>query len=154
MYDPSRNKALVAVAGAGSAALLLGALVFQYYGFAPCKLCIWQRWPHGVAIAIALLFLLVPNRLLAWLGGLVLLGGAGVAFYHVGVEQSWWQGPQSCSAGGTQGLSTGELLDQILAAPVIRCDEIAWSLLGISMAGWNGLASLGLASFWLKAGSR
>jgi len=150
MSDQSTAKARIAVVGAGSAALLLGALVFQYYGYAPCKMCIWQRWPHGIAIALAALFLIFPVRIIAWIGGLTVLAGACIALYHVGVEQTWWQGPQSCTSGSTVGLSSSELLDQILAAPVTRCDEIAWSLLGISMAGWNALASLAFGLFWLK----
>ncbi len=150
MSDQATAKARIAVAGAGSAALLLGALAFQYYGYAPCKMCIWQRWPHGIAIALAALFLIFPARIIAWIGGAVVLAGACVALYHVGVEQTWWQGPQSCTSGNTVGLSSSELLNQILAAPVTRCDEIAWSLLGISMAGWNALASLALGLFWLK----
>lgn len=142
-------KTRIALAGAGSAALLLGALVFQYLGYAPCQVCIWQRWPHGLAIALAFICLIKPNVWLMRLAGLIILAGAGIALYHVGVEQSWWEGPQSCSAGGgTSDLSTSDLLDKLLEAPVVRCDEIAWSLFGISMAGWNGLASLVLTLLW------
>jgi disulfide bond formation protein DsbB len=136
----------------GSALLLLGAFAFQYLGgLAPCHLCILQRWPHGVAVAIGLLILVWPRRLLALLAGVVVLGGAGVGAYHVGVERGWWQGPSTCTAPAPGEMAPGELLDQILATPLVLCDEVAWSLLGISMAGWNVVLSLGLAWLWWRA---
>jgi disulfide bond formation protein DsbB len=136
----------------GSALLLLGAFAFQYLGgLAPCHLCILQRWPHGVAVAIGLLILVWPRRLLALLAGVVVLGGAGVGAYHVGVERGWWQGPSTCTAPAPGEMAPGELLDQILATPLVLCDEVAWSMLGISMAGWNVVLSLGLAWLWWRA---
>ena len=136
----------------GSALLLLGAFAFQYLGgLAPCHLCILQRWPHGVAVAIGLLILVWARRLLALLAGVVVLGGAGVGAYHVGVERGWWQGPSTCTAPAPGEMAPGELLDQILATPLVLCDEVAWSLLGISMAGWNVVLSLGLAWLWCRA---
>ncbi len=136
----------------GSLALLLGALGFQYLGgLAPCHLCLLQRWPHAIAIALGLLLLAWPRRPLALLAALVVLAGAGIAGYHVGVEQGWWQGPASCTAPQPGATSAGDLLDQILATPVVLCDQVAWSLWGISMAGWNAILSLGLAWLWLRA---
>jgi disulfide bond formation protein DsbB len=136
----------------GSALLLLGAFAFQYLGgLAPCHLCILQRWPHGVAVAIGLLILVWPRRPLALVGGLVVLGGAGIGAYHVGVERGWWQGPSTCTAPAPGEMAPGELLDQILATPLVLCDEVAWSMLGISMAGWNVVLSLGLAWLWWRA---
>ena len=135
----TRNR-LVALAAAGSAALLGGAFAFQYLGgLAPCKLCLWARWPHGAAILIGLAALLLPGRLLPLLGALAAAATAGVGMYHIGVEQRWWQGPTTCSSGSIEGMDPAALLDQILAAPVVRCDEIAWSMWGISMASWNVL---------------
>lgn len=147
------RRRLILLAAGGSAALLLGALAFQYLGgLPPCKLCYWQRYPHVAAVAIGAVALVLPWAVFALAGALAALATAGVGVYHVGVEQKWWQGPTSCSgAGGTQGLSPAELLDQILAAPVIRCDDIAWQLAGISMAGWNAIASVGLVLIWLAA---
>jgi len=137
---------------AGSLALLLGALAFQYVGgLAPCPLCILQRWPHGVAIAIGLVLLAWQRRWLALLAGLVVLGGAGVGVYHVGVESGWWPGPTTCTAPAPGTMAPGELLDQILATPVVLCDQVAWSLLGISMAGWNAILSLGIVWLWWRA---
>ena len=137
---------------AGSTALLLGALAFQYLGgIAPCHLCLLQRWPHAIAVAFGVLILAWPRRGLALLAGLAVLAGAGIALYHVGVERAWWPGPSSCTAATPGALSSGELLDQILATPVVLCDRVAWSLWGISMAGWNAILSLVLAWLWLRA---
>jgi disulfide bond formation protein DsbB len=145
-------RSLILAAAAGSAALLAGALAFQYLGgLAPCKLCYWQRWPHLAAVLIGAVALFVAARPLAALGALAALTTAGIGLYHVGVEQGWWQGPTTCSSAPIGGLSTDELLDQIMTAPLVRCDEIAWSLAGLSMAGWNALLSFGLAVLWIAA---
>lgn len=143
---------LALTAAAGSLALLLGAFAFQYLGgLAPCKLCIWQRYPHVVAVLLGALVLFVPAPALIALGALAALTTAGVGAYHVGVEQGWWQGPTSCSATGTGGLDTDALFDQIMAAPLVRCDDIAWEFAGLSMAGWNMVLSLGFAALWIAA---
>ena len=147
-----KTRPIALAAALGSAALLLGAFAFQYLGgLAPCKLCIWQRWPHGLAFGVGLLLLLVPSRWLALIGGLIVLTGAGIALYHSGVEQQWWQGPTTCTSQAIGGLSTEDLMNQIMNAPLVRCDEIPWSLFGLSMAAWNGVISLALAGLWLVA---
>ncbi|GGH17867.1 dihydroneopterin aldolase [Cribrihabitans marinus] len=140
------------MAAGGSAALLLGAWGFQYLGgLAPCKLCYWQRYPHAVAALLGLAALALPGRALPLLGALAALATAGIGAFHAGVEQGWWSGPSTCSSGPVGGLSAEELMDQIMAAPLVRCDDIPWEMLGISMAGWNALISLGLAGLWLMA---
>lgn len=133
--------------------MLAGAFVFQYgFGLAPCTLCLWQRWPHAAAVLIGAVALLAGGRLLPVLGAVAALTTAGIGFYHAGVEQAWWAGLASCSAGSIAGISTADLLNPALdvAAPV-RCDEIAWSLAGLSMAAWNAVMSVGLAGLWLLA---
>ena len=143
---------LALLAGAGSLVILLAAFGFQYIGeLAPCKLCLWQRYPHGLAIVLAVLFVRVKHRILLWLGGVASLGTAAIAAYHSGIEQKWWQGPDTCTSGSIDGLSTEQLMAQIMAAPIIRCDEIAWSFLRLSMASWNLIASLLLAALWFYA---
>ncbi|WP_299653405.1 disulfide bond formation protein B [uncultured Tateyamaria sp.] len=142
---------LIALAALGSALLLGGAFVFQALGYAPCKMCIWQRYPHAVAIALGALALFVPLPALIALGALAALTTAAIGGYHVGVEQGWWQGPTSCSAGAVDSIDPDALFDQIMAAPLIRCDEIAWQLAGLSMAGWNMVISLALAAIWIAA---
>ncbi|MGR3271920.1 disulfide bond formation protein B [Thalassococcus profundi] len=146
---------LILIATLGSAALMLGALGFQYLGeLPPCKLCYWQRYPHVAAIVIGVAALVTGLRFLPWLGALAALSTAGVGAYHVGVEQGWWEGPTTCTSGAIDGLSTDALLDQIMGAPLIRCDEIAWQMLGLSMAGWNAVLSLALAVVWVLAARR
>jgi disulfide bond formation protein DsbB len=147
------SRTLILVATLGSAALLGGAFAFQYIGgLAPCQLCLWQRWPHAAAILIGLVALLTGWRGLAWLGVLAALATAGIGIFHVGVEQLWWEGLASCTAGSIEGISAADLLDPSKdVAAVVRCDEIAWQLLGISMAGWNAILSVVLAGIWVKA---
>lgn len=143
---------LISLAAGGSLALLLGAFGFQHLGgLAPCKLCLWQRWPHAAAIAIGAVALLLPGRALPLLGALAALTTAGIGLYHTGVERGWWPGPTTCTSGPIGNLTPQELMDQIMAAPLVRCDDVPWEMLGLSMASWNALASLGLAAIWLAA---
>ena len=135
-----------------STLMLLGALGFQYIGgLAPCELCMDQRYAHVAAVACGLLALALGGpaglrgRLLLGLGLLALVAGAGIAIFHAGVEQHWWRGLESCSAAGQAVNDIADLIARIEAAPVVRCDEIAWQALGISMAGWNAIASLAAA---------
>lgn len=147
------SRTLILVATLGSVALLGGAFAFQYVGgLAPCQLCLWQRWPHAAAIGIGALALLTGWRGLAWAGALAALATAGIGIFHVGVEQLWWEGLASCTAGSIAGISTADLLDPSKdVAAVVRCDEIAWQMLGISMAGWNAILSVIFAGLWVKA---
>lgn len=147
----TRNN-LVIIAAGGSLIALLGAFGFQYIGeMPPCKLCIWQRWPHALAVLVGVLALLMRGRLLPLIGMLAAAATAGVGFYHTGVERHWWQGPTSCTTSGTSGISSADLLEQIMAAPLVRCDQVPWEMLTLSMATWNALGSLVLALVWLLA---
>ena len=148
------RRSLIIIAAAGSLALLGGALVFQALGYAPCKLCIWQRWPHGLAIAVGAIILVTGWSRLAWVGAMAALSTALVGFYHSGVERGIFAGPDTCTSNSVTGLSPEELLNQILDAPLVRCDEVAWSLLGLSMASWNAILSLGLVAIWIAAARR
>jgi disulfide bond formation protein DsbB len=146
---PVSARGLALAAALGSIGLLAAAYAFQYRGgLAPCALCLWQRWPHWAAAGLGVVALAAPVRPLALIGAAVMLAGAGLAGYHVGIEQGWWPGPATCAAPDIAGLTPEELFDRIMAAPVVRCDEIAWSFLGLSMPAWNGIASLGLAGLW------
>ena len=146
------SRLLTTIAAAGAAALLLGALGFQYIGeMPPCKMCYWQRYPHVAAVGLGLLALFIPGVILPYLGALALLVTAGIGLFHAGVERGLWEGPTTCSSQSIKGLSADELLNQILSAPVVRCDEIPWEMFGLSMAGWNAVASLGLAVLLIAA---
>ncbi len=126
----------------GPTALLGGALAFQHIGgLNPCEMCIWQRWPHAVALILASLALFVPDagkRTLLVLAALSELVTAGIGVFHAGVEQRWWQGLTACSA---TDLGSGDFFSNVMATPVVQCDQIAWSLAGISMAGYNAIFS-------------
>ncbi len=143
-----------AALAAGSLAALAAAFAFQHLGgLEPCPLCIWQRWPHVAVVLLAALSLGVRGPAAAaflGLAGVAALTGAGLAGYHVGVEQQWWAGLAACS-GGPPAETAAELRERLLNAAPARCDEVAWSLLGLSMAAWNGLLSLALAG--LAAGA-
>ena len=145
-------RTLILLAGLGSAALLIGAWTFEALGYAPCKLCLWQRWPHMAAVAIAALALWRPARALAALGALAAATTAAIGLYHTGVERDWWEGPTSCSGGASLGgLSGGDLLATDGPGRVVMCDQVSWEMLGLSMASWNMLASLVLVGLWLVA---
>lgn len=155
----SDRRLIPAVILAGSTASLGGAFAFQYIGgLQPCVLCIWQRWPHGIAIVLAAIALAyVGRRASGWLlllAGVVLLAGGGIAVFHVGVEQHWWAGTSSCGTTIDFRAGTQALTQALLNAPVVRCDQVAWSLFGISMAGYNALLSLGLGALGVFAGLR
>lgn len=155
---PSSAPVIGMLAAAGSAFLLAAAFAFQFAGYAPCELCILQRWPHVAAVVVGLLIWQWrgARRWLLWLGFPAALVATGLAAHHTGVEWGWWPGPVACSSGGNIGaLSASDLLAQIESnTRVIRCDEPALVIFGLSMAGWNALASLVLAGLWLFAARR
>ena len=138
-----------AALAAGSLAALAVAFGFQHLGgLEPCPLCIWQRWPHVATALLAAVSLVLPGagrgRFSLGFAGLAALAGAGLAGFHAGVEQQWWRGLAAC-AGGPPAETVAELRERLLNAAPARCDEAAWSFLGLSMAAWNGLLSLALA---------
>ncbi len=145
------RKQLILLAAAGSAALLLGALGFQALGYAPCKLCIWQRWPHVAAVVIGALALALRWGILPLLGAAAAATTGALGVYHTGVEQGWWQGPDTCTSAPIANLTPDQLMEQIMAAPLVRCDDIAWQFLGLSMASWNAILSFALAAIWIAA---
>jgi disulfide bond formation protein DsbB len=129
-----------------SGAVLLAAFAFQYLGGAqPCHLCLLERWPYAGLIALGLIGWRWRPRMMLGLACLVLLGSAALAGYHVGVEQGWFALPESCAAGGKAG-SIEELQRMLTEAPP-ACDQIRFTLLGLSLASWNVVASLALAAF-------
>jgi disulfide bond formation protein DsbB len=124
--------------------LMAGALGSQYLGgLYPCEMCMWQRWPHYAAIVVALAsFVFRPARVpLVWLAALLIAVSGAIGAFHAGVEYGWWEGLTRCATNfGGGGAVT---LDSIMNAPLIRCDVAPWSFLGISLAGWNAILSLG-----------
>jgi disulfide bond formation protein DsbB len=143
VVSPRTASLVLAIAGA---LILAAVLAFQYLGgAAPCPLCIWQRYPYGVLIALGVIgFFWQPRPILA-LAALVLLVGAGLAGYHYGIEQGWFSLPAGCAAGG-EATSVEELRQMLREAPP-ACDQVQFTVLGWSLASWNLLASLALAAF-------
>ncbi len=129
-------------------AVLLGGAIFSQYvmGLAPCEMCYWQRWPHWVALGLGLLGLLARKE--DWADYLIYIAALAIAIsgliggFHAGVEYGWWEGATSCSS-NLAGGSSAEVLDAIMNAPIVRCDQAQWSLFGISLAGYNFLFSVG-----------
>ncbi len=126
-------------------ALLAGAYLSQYVGgLHPCEMCYWQRWPHFAAIAFAVLAFLfaAPSRnarLMTALAAFAIAISGAIGVFHAGVEYGWWEGLTRCASGGAL------TLDEIMNVPLVRCDQVQFSFLSVSMAGWNALISLGSA---------
>jgi disulfide bond formation protein DsbB len=148
--EPVAAAAFVAV---GGAATILGAYFFQYVlKLPPCPLCLDQRIAYYVSIPLAVVLAFAaakhaPRQLVA-VGfvviALAMLFNAGLALFHAGVEWKWWPGPQECSGPINDLGAGGDLLSQLKEISVVRCDEAAWRFLGLSLAGYNVLISLGL----------
>jgi disulfide bond formation protein DsbB len=128
------------------ALLMAGALGSQYVGgLVPCEMCMWQRWPHYGAIALAALAFVVPRPPLVWLAALAVAVSGLIGIWHAGVEYHWWQGLSQCSQLPSGG-SGGDIIADIMKTPLVRCDEAQWTLLGISLAGYNAIISLASAA--------
>ena len=145
--DTVKQARLLALAIPGG--LLAGAYIGQYaFGLYPCEMCWWQRYPHFAALGFALLsFVIAPPRVWIALAGLAVITSGLIGGFHAGVEYHWWEGITACAQTG----SAMDALD-IGSAPVVRCDAAPWSLLGISLAGWNFLISVlgGIAILFLS----
>jgi disulfide bond formation protein DsbB len=138
---------LVALA---AVATIVGALVFEHVvGLAPCPLCLQQRIPYYAAIPVALVAAALPVRWARFglvVLALVFLASAGLGLHHAGVEWGWWAGPSDCAGAPVPAPGgIGDFLSQLPQTRVVSCTEAAWRFLGLSLAGWNVLISLGLA---------
>ena len=128
-------------------ALLGGALGSEYLGgLVPCEMCYWQRWPHGAAIVLAVLAFTGAagsqrSRTLTLLAALAIAASGAIGAYHAGVELKIFEGLTTCTDTASAA-NTAELLEQLMRVPLVRCDQVQWSFLGISMAGWNAILSL------------
>jgi disulfide bond formation protein DsbB len=143
------------------AALLAGAWGSQLIGgLYPCEMCHWQRWPHyGAVVFAAAAFLTngTMRRVLIVLATLLIAVSGIIAVMHAGVEYRWWNGFTACTSPvALEGTTAAERLDALMRQPIVRCDSPQWSLLGISLAGWNALFSLGgaLTTLWLLRRAR
>ena len=148
-----------ALLAAGGIAAVNAALFMQFVvGVQPCVLCLYQRIPYVLVGLLGLTALVFGRRrrlrvALLVLIGLAMLVDCGTAVFHVGVENHWWEGTPSCGA-PAPAASEEDLRRQLLEGPVVRCDEVSWSLFGISLAGYNIPLALGLAMFAFVAARR
>jgi len=154
---------VAAAAAVALAATIIGAWIFQAVGYAPCKLCLEQRYAYYAGVPLAALAALsAPSqpklaRLILLIVGLMLAANAVFGVYHAGVEWGWWAGPTDCSpAGGASALpgQAGNLLQQMQTARVVNCSEAALRILGLSLAGWNAVICAVLAVVSLRAAAR
>jgi disulfide bond formation protein DsbB len=139
----------------GMAAVIGAVLAFQHIGgYIPCKLCLAQRQPYYLAMPLAAIAALgawqrwpdILVRALFALTALVLLYSTYLAVFHAGVEWQFWAGPTDCGAtSGNISSNVGDLLGDLSATRPPSCDVAAGRFLGLSFAGWNVLASAGLA---------
>jgi disulfide bond formation protein DsbB len=141
-----------ALALALPASLMAGALGSQYIGgLYPCEMCMWQRWPHDVAIVLALFAFAFRkasmDQLMVFLAAVAILVSGAIGAFHAGVEYGWWEGVTRCAV-----TARGVTIEDIMRAPVVRCDHAPWTLAGVSLAGFNALFSLGgggLVLWWI-----
>jgi disulfide bond formation protein DsbB len=156
MIDAMRLKTPFAIALAILAIVvssIVGAFVFEAFGYAPCELCLKERIPYYAAIPVAGLALLFsvrgPKTLLrAGFVVLVLIFAVSVVLgaYHAGVEWGFWPGPSACTGAPEHASSSEDFLKQLESVKVVRCDAPARRILGLSLAGWNAIISAGLAA--------
>ena len=135
----------------GSAATLAVAFYFQWgLGYVPCKLCLTERIPYYAAIPLGLLALVLPERLSRLALGLAALGllyGTGLSVYHAGAEWAFWPGPSDCGGGtGAAPATVTDFRATLETTRVADCSTAAWRLFGVSLAGWNAVVAVVLAS--------
>lgn len=154
-------RAYVLLAAVVSAAMLATAHVFERFGYQPCLLCLRQREVYWIALPLALAGVVLlrrgddQSRVMPLLLAAVFLTGFAVAGYHAGVEWKWWPAPSTCGGGGGPADANG--IAAMMGGARIKmvlCDKAAWRMLGLSMAGWNALVSLGLAGLGVLSASR
>ena len=152
MTDFSKARALALLL---PTALMVGALGSQYIGgLYPCEMCHWQRWPHDVAIVAALFAFGTHSpraaRFFAAIAAFAILTSGLIGLLHAGVEYRWWPGVTPCAS-----TAAATTIEAIMNAHVVRCDTPQWSLLGVSLAGFNAIFSLSgglLILKWLRRG--
>jgi len=133
---------------------IIGAFIFQWAGYAPCPLCLQQRWAYYAVIPLSLVIAGISRTnagVARWgllLLALILIANSVFGIYHAGAEWKFWPGPDTC------GGALGDGLPSLTNDPVVRCDEAAIRILGLSLAGWNAIICAALAVVALKGASR
>ena len=135
-------------------AILAAVWILQGLGYAPCELCLTERYAFyaGAPLAALTAFLASrsaygPARALFALIALVFLANVALAGYHVGVEQHWWPGPTACTGSLSGPVDVKDLMKALNSTRVVNCDEVQLRILGLSLAGWDVVASAALAIY-------
>ena len=139
-------------AACASAAMLAAAHAFETFGHLnPCHLCLQQRDVYWTALSVGVVGFVLGYMRFGWarraadgLLALIFLVGMGIAAYHAGVEWKWWPGPASCTGGGAVTATQLSAFLNGARSTVVQCDQAAWRMFGLSMAGYNAIISLGL----------
>ena len=152
-FPPSQAKRALLMALAAMATLA-AVWIVQGLGYAPCELCLTERYAFyaGAPVAAATAFLASrsangPARALFVLIALIFLANVVLAGYHVGVEQHWWPGPTACTGSLGGPVDVKDLMKELNSARVVNCDEVQLRILGLSLAGWDVVASMGMALY-------
>ncbi|PNG26245.1 disulfide bond formation protein B [Methylocella silvestris] len=147
---PMRLAAAIFLVAVGS---IGGAWIFQAMGYAPCELCLKERIPYYAAIPLAALAVWLagrgrPGLLAACFAAIAVIFAAGAALgvYHSGVEWGFWPGPTDCTGPLDHAGSVNDFLKQLQTVKVVRCDEVALRVFGLSLAAWNAAISVGLTA--------
>jgi disulfide bond formation protein DsbB len=143
MLNALTNRQTLLAVFAITLAVIVGAWIFEYAGYAPCELCLKQRYAYYAVIPFSLLFSFLDARFqrsALYVVGLIMLGSMIFGIYHSGIEWKWWQGPSTCT-GGNLG---GGLPD--LTKKAVMCDQAAIRIIGLSLAGWNAVISAAVAA--------
>lgn len=122
--------------------MLGGAYISEYvFGLYPCEMCWWQRYPHFAALALGIVALFTPKyaKFLTIISALSIAISGLIGGFHAGVEYGWWEGVTGCAVGFDP---DADILESIMNAPLVRCDETPWELFNISLAGYNFIFSL------------
>jgi disulfide bond formation protein DsbB len=151
---PSSLTLRALIIAAASLAILAAVWIFQALGYQPCELCLTERYAFYAAAPLAAVTAVLASRSTRGLAraGFALLAAAFVAnaalaAYHVGVEYHWWAGPSACTGGLTGSVDVNNLVKALNSVKVVRCDEVQLRIAGLSLAGWNVLASAALAIY-------
>ena len=142
------------ILAAASAAILATVWILQGFGYAPCELCLTQRYAFYAAVPLALITAFLASRSAHGLAraafallAIIFAANAALAAYHTGVEYHWWPGPTACTGGLTGSLNVNDLVNTLNSEKVVRCDEVQLRIAGLSLAAWNVVASAVLAAY-------
>lgn len=130
--------------------ITIGALIFAYgaeyaFGINPCELCFYQRYLFWGILGVGLMTVYFDKKVFAYLQLFIISLAIALSIYHIGIENHWWAGPKSCSGALSGTPSTiEELKSQLMARPIARCDQVNWSIFGVSATVWTLLLQLGL----------